>query len=361
MNLFSFLGKSKVSARFSSVVEAVNSLEAEIKPLSDADLKAESKKLQFLLAETPADKKKEKLDELLPRAFALVRESARRTLKQRHFDVQLMGGFTLHNGNIAEMRTGEGKTLVATLPTYLNALTGDGVHVVTVNEYLAKRDAVWMGQVYAMLGLKVACLVHSGAMMYDPTFKIPKEDAGEGSMIDKERDTTGSFLVQTEFLRPCTRKEAYQADITYGTNHEFGFDYLRDNLQAAPEGQVQRGHHFAIIDEVDSILIDEARTPLIIAAPDEESSQAYKTFDKIVAKLTKDVDYTADEKLKAVSITQEGIDKVEKLSGITGLYAPENIRQTHYLQECLRAHALYLLDRDYVVKDGDVVEILIGK
>ncbi len=364
MGIFSLFGKSPVAGKFKSVVEAVNSLEAEIKALSDADLKAEGKKLQFLLA-SPAEasakegrtpeEKKAKLDELLPRAFALVRESARRTLKQRHFDVQLMGGYTLHNGNIAEMCTGEGKTLVATLPTYLNALTGEGVHVVTVNEYLAKRDAVWMGQVYAMLGLKVACLVHSGAMMYDPTFKIPKDDAGEGSMIDKERDTTGSFLVQTEFLRPCTRKEAYQADITYGTNHEFGFDYLRDNLQASPEGQVQRGHHFAIIDEVDSILIDEARTPLIIAAPDEESSQAYKTFDRVVSKLTKDVDYTTDEKLKAVSITQEGIDKVEKLAGITGLYAPENIRQTHYLQECLRAHALYLLDRDYVVKDGEVI------
>jgi len=363
MGIFSLFGKSKVAGQFSSVVEAVNSLEAEIKVLKDEELRAKSLELRYLMAETPADIKREKLDELLPRAFALVRESARRTLKQRHFDVQLMGGFTLHNGNIAEMRTGEGKTLVATLPTYLNALTGEGVHVVTVNEYLAKRDAVWMGQVYAMLGLKVACLVHSGAMMYDPTFRVaesgkPDEEnpRTEGGLIDKERDTTGSFLVQTEFLRPCTRKEAYQADITYGTNHEFGFDYLRDNLQASSEGQVQRGHHFAIIDEVDSILIDEARTPLIIAAPDEESSQAYKTFDKIVGKLTKGVDYTTDEKLKAVSITQEGIDKVEKLAGITGgLYAPENIRQTHYLQECLRARAMYLLDRDYVVKDGEVI------
>lgn len=353
--LWKLFGRSSVTSKFKSVVAAVNDLEAEIQALSEDDLRIESRKLQFLLAEVPREQKKSKLDELLPRAFALVRESARRTLKQRHFDVQLMGGYALHNGSITEMRTGEGKTLVATLPTYLNSLTGDGVHVVTVNEYLAKRDTVWMGQVYAALGLKVACLVHSGALMYDPSFKVPKEDSGEGSMLDAARDTTRSFIVQTEFLRPVSRKEAYQADITYGTNHEFGFDYLRDNLVSARDQQVQRGHSFAIIDEVDSILIDEARTPLIIAAPDEESSQAYKTFDRIVAKLQKDLHYTVDEKLRAVSITQDGIDAVEKLAGITDLYAAGNIRQTHYLQECLRAHALYLLDRDYVVKDGEVI------
>jgi preprotein translocase subunit SecA len=348
-------GKSPVTGKFKSVVAAVNELESEIQKLSEDELRIESRKLQFLLAEVPPEKKKAKLDEILPRAFALVRESARRTLKQRHFDVQLMGGYALHNGSIAEMRTGEGKTLVATLPTYLNALTGEGVHVVTVNEYLAKRDAVWMGQVYAALGLKVACLVHAGALMYDPSFKVPNEDSGEGSMLDTARDTTGSFIVQTEFLRPISRKEAYQADITYGTNHEFGFDYLRDNLQSSLDAQVQRGHHFAIIDEVDSILIDEARTPLIIAAPDEESSQAYKTFDQVVGRLQRETHYTVDEKMKAVTITQEGIDKVEELAGITNLYGPENIRLTHYLQESLRAHALYLRDRDYVVKDGEVI------
>ncbi len=337
-------GKSPVAGKFKAIVAQVNGLEPEIKAFSDAELLAESGRLKTSLAEVPVESRVAKLDEILPRAFALVREAAWRTLHQRHFDVQIMGGYALHKRSIAEMRTGEGKTLVGTLPTYLNALAGQGVHVVTVNEYLAKRDAVWMGQVYAALGLKVACLVHTGALMYDPTFQIPKED------------TTGAFLIHTEFLRPCSRQEAYQADITYGTNHEFGFDYLRDNLQSSRDGQVQkRGHFFAIIDEVDSILIDEARTPLIIAAPDEESSQAYKTFNSVVARLTKDTHYTVDEKLKAVSITQEGIDKVEELAGVKELYSPENIRMTHYLQECLRAHALYLLDRDYVVKDGEVI------
>ncbi len=353
--LLGLFGKSSIEKNFKSVVAQVNALELEIKALSDVDLKAESKKLQFLLAEVSDEKKKEKLDELLPRAFALVREAARRTLKQRHYDVQLMGGYALHSGSIAEMRTGEGKTLVATLATYLNALVGKGIHVVTVNEYLAKRDAVWMGQVYQMLGLKVACLVHNGALMYDSEFKIPQGEGAEGSMIDKERDTTGAFLVQTEFLRPVARREAYAADITYGTNHEFGFDYLRDNLVSNKEQQVQRERYMAIIDEVDSILIDEARTPLIIAAPDEESSQAYKTFDRIVGRLEKDKHYLVDEKKKAVDITQEGIDKVEELAGIKNIYSPENIRLTHYLQECLRSHGLYLLDRDYVVKNGEVI------
>ncbi len=353
--MWKIFGKSSIEKQFKPVVAQIGALEPEIKALSDADLKAESKKLQILLADVPDEKKREKLDELLPRGFALVREAARRTLGQRHYDVQLMGGYALHFGSIAEMRTGEGKTLVATLPTYLNALVGKGMHVVTVNEYLAKRDTVWMGQVYQMLGLKVACLVHNGALMYDPAFKIPAADSGEGSMIDKERDTTGAFLVQTEFLRPCSRKEAYAADITHGTNHEFGFDYLRDNLVASEEHQVQRVPYMALIDEVDSILIDEARTPLIIAAPDEESSQAYKNFDRIVGRLEKEKHYTIDEKLKSVSITQEGIDKVEELSGIKNIYAAENIRLTHYLQECLRAHGLYLRDRDYVIKDGQVI------
>ncbi len=357
--LLGLFGKSPIAKKFTSVAQQVNALETEIKALSDADLKAESKKLQFLLAEVPEEKKKDKLDELLPRAFALVREAARRTLKQRHYDVQLMGGYALHSGAIAEMRTGEGKTLVATLPTYLNALLGKGMHVVTVNEYLAKRDAVWMGQVYQMLGLKVACLIHNGALMYDSEFKVPKVNEEnpmkEGGLVDKERDTTGAFLVQTEFLRPVQRREAYLADITYGTNHEFGFDYLRDNLVSFKEQQVQRELYMAIIDEVDSILIDEARTPLIIAAPDEESSQSYKTFDRVVGRIQKDVHYTVDEKLKSVSITQEGIDKVEELTGIKNIYAPENIRLTHYLQECLRAHGLYLRDRDYVVKNGEVI------
>jgi preprotein translocase subunit SecA len=363
MAILGLFGKSSVEKEFKPVIVAINALEPEIKALSDADLKAESKKLQFLLAEVSDDKKKEKLDELLPRAFALVREAARRTLGQRHYDVQLMGGYALHNGSIAEMRTGEGKTLVATLPTYLNALVGKGMHVVTVNEYLAKRDAVWMGQVYATLGLSVACLVHSGALVYDPTFKPnakenqpnPENPLKEGGLVDKERDTTGSFLVQTEYLRPVPRQGAYKADITYGTNHEFGFDYLRDNLVGSLEQQVQSNRYMALIDEVDSILIDEARTPLIIAAPDQQSSENYKLFNRIVGRLEKDTHYIVDEKKKSVDITPEGIDKVEEMAGIKNIYSAENIRLTHYLQECLRAHGLYLLDRDYVVKNGEVI------
>lgn len=351
MGLFSFFGKSKVESNFKKIVTEVNALEAEISALSDAELKAKSAELRALVADVSEEEKAAKLKEIAPRAFAMVREAAKRTLNQRHFDVQIMGGYALFNAHIAEMRTGEGKTLVATLPTYVNALAGKGVHVVTVNEYLAKRDAVWMGQVYHALGMKVACLIHNSALLYDPSY-IP--EVAE-PMADKERDTTGSFLVQQEYLRPISRKEAYLADITYGTNHEFGFDYLRDNLQSMLEGQVQRGHYFAIIDEVDSILIDEARTPLIIAAPDEESSSYYKMFDKVSSKLVAGSDYLVDEKQRAVSITQEGIDKVEQMTGIKNLYAPENIRLTHYLQESLRAHGLYRRDKDYVVKNGEVI------
>ena len=250
------------------------------------------------------------------------------------------------------MRTGEGKTLVATLPVYLNALAGKGVHVVTVNEYLAKRDTVWMGQVYHQLGLSVACLAHEKALMYDPTYKIPE---GKEKLIDKERDTTGSYLIQEEYLRPVSRKEAYAADITYGTNHEFGFDYLRDNLVYGPGDQVQRSPNYAIIDEVDSILIDEARTPLIIAAPDIASSEYYKTFARIVTGLKDGEDYVKDEKLRTVEMTQDGINKVEKAINIKDIYSAENLRLVHYLNESLKAHALHQKDRDYVVKGGEII------
>lgn len=359
MAFLGLFGKPKGLTVARKVVAAVNELEKEFKDKPLSELKAESDALR---AEVKNGKT---LNELLPRAFALVRETARQTLKQRHFDVQLIGGYVLHTGAIAEMRTGEGKTLSATLPTYLNALQGEGAHVITVNEYLAKRDTVWMGQVYHALGMKVACLVHDGALLYDPEYKNPVASKGkenedqplrEGGLIDAERDTTGSFLIQDEFLRPISRKEAYEADITHGTNHEFGFDYLRDNLAYRLEDQVQRrGHHFAIIDEVDSVLIDEARTPLIIAAPDRESSEFYKKFSHVVRGLTPETDYVVDEKQKAVSITQEGIDKVEKAAGIADLFGPQNIRLVHYMQECLRAHAVFKRDKDYVVKDGEIV------
>ncbi len=337
-------------------VRAINSLEAEISKLSDESLASESLKLKGRAMAG------ESLDGLAPRAFSLVREAAKRTLGQRPFDVQMLGGLVLHRGAVAEMMTGEGKTLAAVAPAYLNALTGRGVHVVTVNEYLARRDAIWMGQIYRALGLSVACLVPNAAFIYDPAYKAPEEGAGaksqnpeESKLLDKERDTTGSFLVQQEFLRPAPRRQAYEADVTYGTNHEFGFDYLRDNLAYKLEDRVQRGHHYAVIDEVDSILIDEARTPLIIAAPDSEASDAYKAFARVAALLEKDKDYEVDEKRKSISITDAGVEKVEQVLKIRNIYAPENIRLVHYLEESLKAKALFLLDRDYVIKNGEVL------
>jgi preprotein translocase subunit SecA len=327
-------------------VGEINSLEKEIRDLDDASLKNRSLALKEKIQSDSS------LDDVLPEAFALAREAAKRTLGQRHFDVQLMGGIVLHEGKIAEMTTGEGKTLSSTAPAYLNALAGKGVHMVTVNEYLAKRDAVWMGQIYNFLGLKVACLVHEGALMYDPEYISENAE----KLVDKERDTTGSFLVQEEYLRPISRREAYEADITYGTNHEFGFDYLRDNLIYSKNQKVQtRGHNYAIVDEIDSILIDEARTPLIISAPDTESSDYYKIFSKIAADLSKDEDYLVEEKFRSVDLTQVGIDKVEKFLKISNIYAPENIRLVHYLEESLKARALFTRDKDYVVKNGEVI------
>ncbi len=322
-------------------VEKINALEKEISSLSNEQLKEESRKLVGVeITETE-----------LVRGFAIIREAAKRTLGQRHFDVQLMGSIALHEGKIAEMATGEGKTLASTAPIYLNALSKKGVHVVTVNEYLAKRDAVWMGQIYHSLGLSVSCLIHEGALIYDPEYISKNAE----KLIDKERDTTGAFLVQNEYLRPISRKEAYLADITYGTNHEFGFDYLRDNLAYSTSNQVQREPYYAVIDEIDSILIDEARTPLIISAPDEESSGFYKLFSKIVAPLKKDEDYLVDEKMRSADITEAGINKIESALKITNLYAPENLKLTHYLQETLKAYGLFKRDKDYVVKNGEII------
>lgn len=292
------------------------------------------------------------LDDALPQAFALVREAAKRTLGQRHFDVQLMGGMVIAQGAIAEMSTGEGKTLAATAPAYLHALTKKGVHVITVNDYLAQRDAVWMGQIYHALGMSTSCIIHDHAFMYDPSWTI----APEGDvLIDEERDTTGSFRVQKEFLKPVSRKEAYQADIVYGTNHEFGFDYLRDNLAYSVSGQVQRGHYFAIIDEVDSILIDEARTPLIISAPDTQAGEYYKIFARLVGGLSRDSDYVVDEKARSVQITDAGIAAIEKALSIENIYDTQHARLVHYLDESLKAKALFSRDRHYVIKNGEVI------
>ena len=336
------------------IVQEIQGLEEGLAELSDEELKARGLALcGAVRAEDGAVRRS--LDDVTAEAFALVREAAKRNLKQRPFDVQLMGGLVLHRGAVAEMMTGEGKTLSAVAPAYLNALEGKGAHVITVNEYLARRDAVWMGQVYRALGLTVGCIVPGGAFLYDPEWKIPQEDADTaGAMIKEEEAATGSFLVQQEFLRPVSRRDAYQADITYGTNHEFGFDYLRDNLVQRLEERVQRGHHYAIIDEVDSILIDEARTPLIIAAPDAQSSEFYRTFAKVAARLEKETDFEVDEKRRTVAITDAGIEKVEKAIGVQNIYAPEHIRLVHYLEESVKAHALFQKDKDYVVKNGEI-------
>ena len=386
MSLFSkILGdpNEKEIKKLNGVVDRINAFELEIATFSDAELRQKSSELANelrppkLTGSDPASFA-QKLDEILPIAFALVREAAKRTLGQRHYDVQLMGGVVLHQGKIAEMRTGEGKTLAATTSVCLNALTGKGVHVVTVNDYLAKRDAVWMGQIYNILGLSIGCIVHDSAFIYDAAYKVRNSQfpiingesningAGlnevsadkQNSKRDEARDTLGAFKVEDSYLRPCTRKEAYDADITYGTNNEFGFDYLRDNLAHSLDQMVQRSHYFAIVDEVDSILIDEARTPLIISAPDAESTSLYKTFSQIVPQLKEGEDYNVDEKMRAATITENGISKLEKILGIENIYDPAKgggIRYAHQLEQALRAHTLFRKDKDYVVKNGEVI------
>jgi len=351
------------------LVTQTNLLEASFKALTDDDLRAKTGEFRNRLA------KGDGLLNLLPESFAAVREAARRTLGQRHFDVQLLGGIVLHYGVIAEMRTGEGKTLTATLPIHLNALEGKGVHVVTVNDYLARRDAVWMGQIYHALGMSIGCINHEVAYIYDPHYRgvNPKSEIrnpkqiqnsndqnskhkdDEGSGRDETRDTLGAFRVEYSYLRPVPRKEAYAADITYGTNNEYAFDYLRDNMAPSIEQMVGRGYHFAIVDEVDSILIDEARTPLIISAPREESSELYYKFAAIARKLREGEDYNLDLKMRAASITQAGIDKVEHELGVNNLYAPENLHLVHHLEQSLRAQTLYGRDKEYVVREGEVV------
>jgi len=342
--------------RYWKRVEEINKKEDEYKKLTDEELRSRSEEL----------KKKvqggETLDSTLPDAFALVRETSQRTLGQRHFDVQLIGGIVLHEGKVAEMLTGEGKTLAATLPVYLNALTGEGVHVVTVNDYLARRDAVWMGQIYHALGLSVSCIAHETTFIYDPEYKgshigenenTHKDD--QESARDETRDILGSFKIETSYLRPIARKEGYAADITYGTNHEFGFDYLRDNITVNLEGRAQRPHTFAIIDEVDSVLIDEARTPLIISAPDKESSKYYQTFSRIVSRLEEEKDYISDEKARTVHTTDEGVEDIERQLGIVNIFAPENSRLTHFMNESLKAKALFERDKHYVVTKGEII------
>jgi preprotein translocase subunit SecA len=321
--------------RLQPLVAKINSLEPNFQRLTDAELRAKTEEFKARYQD------KKRLDDLLPEAFAAVREAGRRTIGQRHFDVQLMGGMVLHQGKIAEMKTGEGKTLVATLPLYLNAITGEGCHLVTVNDYLAKRDCQWMGPIYNALGLTVATIQHEASFQYDPTHEAEDQ--------------------RWRRLKPVSRKQAYQADITYGTNNEFGFDYLRDNMVVDLNQCAQRPLNFGIVDEVDYILIDEARTPLIISGAAEESAQKYQTFARLVPSLVKDTDYTVDLKDKAVSITDSGIVKMEsalKKEGLLkspDLYDPSNYALTHYLDSALKANVLFRRDKDYVVKNGEVI------
>ncbi len=320
-------------------IAAINTLEPRFETLSSEELRKVTHDFRNRIQIG------ESLEDILPEAFAAVREAARRTLKLRHFDVQLAGGIVLHNRGIAQMRTGEGKTLVATLPAYLNALMNKGVHVVTVNDYLARRDAVWMGDIYTALGMSVGIINTDASYRYDPSH-IEK---------DEERDEVGSFHVVHEFLRPSTRKEAYDADITYGTNSEFGFDYLRDNIAYSPNELRQRGHSFALVDEIDSILIDEARTPLIISAPAGDSEDFYRTFARLATQLKPGEDYTVDEKLKAIQLTDAGITHAEKLLGIENLYTEGGIKQVHHLETAVRAQALFHKDKEYTVRGDEVV------
>ncbi len=324
--------QAKTLKRIRKRVKDINVLENKYKKLSDAKLQEQSEHLKKRLD-------KESLDKILPDAFAVVREAAQRVLGQRHFDVQLIGGMVLHEGKVAEMKTGEGKTLVATAPVYLNALTGKGVHVVTVNDYLAQLHAGWMGQLYNFLGLSTGVIIADESYIFDLNH------------INKEH-----FDKRMQHLKPCTRQEAYAADVTYGTNNEFGFDYLRDNMVREVDQLRQRELHFAIVDEVDSILIDEARTPLIISAPSVTSGAAYAQFSKVVLQLKEDQHFEKDEKRKSVVLTDEGIKKVEKILGTKQLYNTDNIRSIYHLEQALKAHALFKRDKDYVVtSDGEVV------
>lgn len=329
----------KTIESYQPIVAAINALEPEIQALSDDDLKAKTAYFKELLSNGKT------LNDILPEAFAVIREASKRTLGQRHFDVQLLGGIALHNGNISEMRTGEGKTLVATGPVYLNALEGKGVHVVTVNDYLSRRDAVWMGQIFAFLGLSTGVVNTDASYLYDANHVD----------LDAKRDQVASFKVVHEFLRPSTRHDAYNADITYGTNNEFGFDYLRDNIERDPKNLRQREFHYAVVDEIDSILIDEARTPLIISMPTQESENLYATFAGIARKMNEGEDFTIDLKFKQIALTDAGITKAEKLLGIENIYTEKGIKYVHHLETAVRAKALYTKDKEYVVRDNEAV------
>ncbi len=326
----SLVGNSneKVIKKLDGIVKEINSLESDFQNFSHGEIKEYSAKLKKSVQSGIP------LDEILPEAFALVREASVRTLGQRHFDVQLLGGIVLHQGKIAEMRTGEGKTLVSTLPAYLNSLNGKGVHLVTVNDYLAKRDALWMGKIYDYLGVSVAALQHESALAYDSSNNDNKND---------------------EPIRKINRDEAYLADITYGTNSEFGFDYLRDNMVDSLHQRVQRGRAFAIVDEVDNILIDEARTPLIISGPSQQSPNEYLQFARIAPMLVLDTDFSIEEKHKSIAFSDQGISKIESILKLDNLYDPQNYSKVHFVENAVRAQHVYSKNVEYVVKNGEVI------
>ncbi|MFA5023538.1 MAG: preprotein translocase subunit SecA [Patescibacteria group bacterium] len=334
MNIFNLFGDAneKIVKAMKPLIEKIGSFEDSLKNLSAEELKAKTSQFKERLA------KGETLDDLLPEAYAAIREASRRILNQRHFDVQLVGGIVLHRGEIAEMKTGEGKTLVATLPLYLNALEGQGVHLITVNDYLARLGAGWMAPVFYSLGLTTSVIVHENAYVYDPEY------------VDESQ-----YDERLKHFKRISRREAYYCDITYGTNNEFGFDYLRDNMVYSLEQTVQRPLHYAIVDEIDSILIDEARTPLIISMPAEESGDKYFKFAQIVEHLQENDDYNVDEKMRAATLTEGGIAKVEKILGIGNIYVSGGVKEVHHLEQALKARVLFKRDKDYVVKDGEII------
>lgn len=322
------------------LVPQINALEPDMQKLSGEELFGKTDEFKKRLSEG------ETLDDILVEAFAVVREVSVRETGLRHYDVQMVGGILLHRGIITEMKTGEGKTLVATLPTYLHALEGKGAHVVTVNDYLSRRDAVWVGQIHARLGLSIGVINSQASFIYDPSARAEH---------DEERDEVGAYKIVYDFLQPCERQEAYKADITYGTNNEFGFDYLRDNLEFNPDNLRQHNHHFAIVDEVDSVLIDEARTPLIISSTSKDSDQLYSQFTQIAATMNQEEDFTVDEKRKAVNLTDAGIEKAEKALGVENLYTDAGIKYVHHLESAVRAKALFKREKDYVIQNGQIV------
>lgn len=345
-NLFSSSNEAVVK-QLGKKVEQINSLEKEFEAKSQDELKQLTAKWKSDLAVLDLEQVKVQLEMILPEAFAAVREAAKRTIGQRHYDVQLLGGMVLHQGSIAEMRTGEGKTLVATLPLYLNALAGRGVHLITVNDYLARWQASWMGQIFHYLGLSVSSIQHEQAFLYDPVYAPEEEE------IKQIESQVQGLVLDVKHMRPVPRRQAYASDITYGTNNEYGFDYLRDNMVWDKNQMVQRELFYAIVDEVDSILIDEARTPLIISAPDTDPTDKYLEFAKAAEKLIKDEDYTVDEKHKAVMINDKGISKLEKVLNVPNLY--NDVALVHHNENALRAKEVYKRDQQYVVKNGEIV------